>query len=280
MKIKKVFNNNVLLVENGSSESVVIGKGLGFQKKVGQIVDEGLISQVYQPVDERWSVLFKELLQDISPEYVEVASQIINLAEAKLQTKFNGYVLIALSDHIHFAVERMQQNMIIKNELLLEIERFYPQEYQIGQQALTIINELVGVMLPLDEAGFIALKFIEKRSNGGNQQALKMTQLISDIITIVQYQVQMTLDVNSISYQRFIVHLRYFVEKILTDESSGAPEGFDIQMQEHIIKKYPQAYRATQKIQQFIQKTLGKTISGNEEIYLTIHIQRILTEIS
>lgn len=39
MEIKKIFNNNVLLAENNGHEVVLIGKGLGFQKKVGQAIN-------------------------------------------------------------------------------------------------------------------------------------------------------------------------------------------------------------------------------------------------
>nr|WP_167554368.1 CAT RNA binding domain-containing protein [Leuconostoc kimchii] len=35
MNIKKIFNNNVLLADNNGHEVVLIGKGLGFQKKSG-----------------------------------------------------------------------------------------------------------------------------------------------------------------------------------------------------------------------------------------------------
>ncbi|MFR8086468.1 MAG: CAT RNA binding domain-containing protein, partial [Leuconostoc gelidum] len=39
MYVKKTFNNNVLLADNNGHEVVLIGKGLGFQKKVGQVID-------------------------------------------------------------------------------------------------------------------------------------------------------------------------------------------------------------------------------------------------
>lgn len=279
MQVKKVFNNNVILADENGKEVVLVGKGLGFQKKEGEFVDETLADKLYQPVDERWSGLFNEMLEDISAQYVEISSQIINIAEQKLQTKFNSYVLISLSDHIHFAVERLKKDIIIKNELLWETKRFYPQEYQVGKEALEIIQDKLNVNLPIDEAGFIALKFIEKRT-GNNENAIKITQLIGDILTMVQYQLQVALDENSISYQRFIIHLRYFVERILKDDTNDNGNEFDQEMQEHILKKYPQAYKCTQKIQDFIEKTLNKSVSNNEQIYLTIHIQRIISEIS
>lgn len=280
MQIKKVFNNNVVLALQNNQEVVLIGKGLGFKKQVGQPIEERLADKVYRPVDDRWAMLFNELLQDISPEYVEIASQIIKVAEDELQIKFNSYVLIALSDHIHFAIQRTNNGILIKNELLWEIQRFYPDEYQVGKQAIDIIAKNLKVELADDEAGFIALKFVEKRANNQNSQALKMTKLISDILTMVQYQLQVTLDANSISYQRFIIHLRYFVERILNDRHFDKNNDFDEVMNQHILKQYAQAYRCTEKIKQFIEKTLKQPVSNNEQIYLTIHIQRIIKELT
>lgn len=49
MEIKKIFNNNVLLAENNGHEVVLIGKGLGFQKKLAkQLMKTRLIKFIHQ----------------------------------------------------------------------------------------------------------------------------------------------------------------------------------------------------------------------------------------
>ena len=40
MRIKKVFNNNVLLAEKNGREVVLIGKGIGFKKHTGDDVEQ------------------------------------------------------------------------------------------------------------------------------------------------------------------------------------------------------------------------------------------------
>jgi len=42
MIIQKILNNNVVIVEMNGEETVVMGKGLSFGKKVGQSFDERL----------------------------------------------------------------------------------------------------------------------------------------------------------------------------------------------------------------------------------------------
>lgn len=282
MEIKKIFNNNVLLAENNGHEVVLIGKGLGFQKKVGQAINENQIDKIYTPTEEHWLSLFNELIHDIPPEYFEISSKIIRLAEDKLNTKFNAYLLIAVTDHIHFAIQRARDDIVIRNELLWEIQHFYPMGYTVGQEALQLIAREFGITLAEDEAGFIALKFVENRTSSQSniKKGTEMTQLIRDILTIVQYQLQIQLDETSISYQRFLVHLRFFVERITTTAKNQKSEQPDDVLYEHIFKKYPQAFKCTQKIMQFVQTKLHRDVSVNEQVYITIHIQRIINELN
>ncbi|WP_220740554.1 BglG family transcription antiterminator LicT [Leuconostoc miyukkimchii] len=282
MNIKKIFNNNVLLADNNGHEVVLIGKGLGFQKKSGQSIDESAVDKMYTPTEDRWLTLFDELINDISPQYFEVASQIIKKAEKTLNTKFNAYMLIALTDHIHFAIQRTKDKVVIRNELLWEIQHFYPTEYAVGKEALQLINQIFGVNLVDDEAGFIALKFVENRASSQYQtdKGVQMTNLIGDILTIVQYQLQVHLDEESISYQRFMVHLRFFVEKMTSNKKNISVEETDDVLYAHIFKKYPVAFNCTKKITQFIKSTLNKNVSLNEQVYVTIHIQRIINDMN
>ncbi|BDZ31951.1 PRD domain-containing protein [Lactiplantibacillus sp. WILCCON 0030] len=279
MRIKKVFNNNVLLAEQQGHEVVLIGKGLGFQKKTGEIVDEHLVTKTYTPTADNWLANFQSLMSDIEPDYFELTSEIIDLAEKQLQTKFNGYLLISLTDHIHFAVYRHQHQMDIKNEILWEIKRIYHHEYEVGHQALALIAKRFQVQLPDDEAGFIAMKFVENSMADSNgDQTVAMTKLINDILNIVKYQLSLTMSEESLSLQRFLVHLRFFAERLTlkqADKSAGTEDEF---LFEHVSQKYPRAFACVEKIVAFIQTTTAQPVSMNEQIYLTIHIQRMLNE--
>lgn len=279
MQIKKVFNNNVLLAEQQGHEVVLIGKGLGFQKKTGDRVDESLVTKTYTPTADNWLKNFQALMSDIEPDYFELTSEIIDLAEQRLNTTFNGYLLISLTDHIHFAVYRHQRQMDIKNEILWEIKRIYHQEYEVGRQALALIKDRFKVQLPDDEAGFIAMKFVENSlSDSNGDQTVAMTKLINDILNIAKYQLSLTMSEDSLSLQRFLVHLRFFAERLTlkqADKSAGTEDEF---LFEHVSQKYPQAFACVAKIVTFIQKTTAQPVSMNEQIYLTIHIQRMLNE--
>ncbi|MCP9312404.1 PRD domain-containing protein [Liquorilactobacillus satsumensis] len=280
MKIKQIFNNNVLLAAEKKQEVVLLGRGIGFQKKRGMEVDQSKIEQVFAPTDDKWFSLFHDLLSDVSPAYLELAAKIVQMASDELNTKFNDYLLISLMDHISFAVTRYQNKQKIRNEILWEIKNYYPAEYQTGEKALELINEKFAVDLPSDEAGFIAMKFVENswehpESNG----TAKMTALIGDILQIVQYQLKITFKLESISYRRFLVHLRFLTERMLQHRVKTIEEG-DRFLLEHLVRKYPTSYECTKKVALFIKTKMKIELSLNEQIYLTMHIQRIIDELN
>lgn len=282
MKIIKVFNNNVVLADQNNHQIILIGKGIGFQKKSGMSIQTGKVEQVFAPTESKWFNLFNDLLKDVSPEYLEVAAQIIHLAEVELQTKFNEYLIISLMDHIHFAVVRHQQKIDIHNEILWEVKHYYPTEFQVGKSALIIIGQRLGVTLTDDEAGFIALKFVENGLNHPqNYDTTTLTKIIGDVIQIVQFQLQVTLDADSISYRRFLVHLRFLAERVIRVSKKGiADNEEDIFLFEHIKKKYQTAFACTQKVVDFIADSMHQRLSYNEQVYLTIHVQRIIDELT
>ena len=76
-------------------------------------------------------------------------------------------------------------------------------------------------------------------------------------------------DKNSLLYYRLVTHLKFFSKRVLT-ESETADE-IDDEMNFMIRKKYPQAYKCTEKISELVLKKYNYRISSDEKFYLTIH---------
>lgn len=48
MKIDKVYNNNVVLAKGDNEEEIIVmGRGLGFQKKSGDKIDSTLVEKTF-----------------------------------------------------------------------------------------------------------------------------------------------------------------------------------------------------------------------------------------
>ena len=134
MKIDKIINNNLIRTfDNNGKEVLVMGCGLGFQKKIGDTVDKSKIEKIYSIENKNDSNKLMTLLAEIPLEYIQVSNEIISYAKYSLGKRLNDNVYITLTDHISFAIERYKQGLNFKNALLWEIKRFYNHEFLIGK---------------------------------------------------------------------------------------------------------------------------------------------------
>lgn len=274
MKIAKVINNNVIsVIDAQNKELVIMGRGVAFQKRPGDLVDESKIEKTFKLDNKDVSEKFKTLLYDVPMEYMDVSERIISYAKEKLGKKLNDSIYVSLTDHITFAIERCQKGLIISNPLLWEIKRIYADEYAIGLKALTKINEMLGITLPQDEAGFIAMHIVNAELNEEMPNVVNMTRLIQDILNIVKYHFKIELDEESLNYFRFLTHLKFFAQRLYTDSPYNNEDDF---LYEMVKEKQKEAFACVEKIRDFIKKTHNHQLTKEEMAYLTIHIERVV----
>ncbi|PXW86472.1 BglG family transcriptional antiterminator [Streptohalobacillus salinus] len=275
VEIKKVLNNNVVITLNAEEqEMVVMGKGLAFQKKVGQAVEEEKIEKMFVLQDEETSSKLDQLLKYTSEKYLDIASEILTYAQKHVPYQLNEYLYVALTDHLSFAIARYEQGIELKNNLLYEVRKYYKREYQIALRCLGIIEKHTGIRLNDDEAGSIALHLVNSQVSGENMQAaVQVTEMVESILNIVKYFYQMELDETTINYERFVTHLRYFAVRFIRKET--AKDTVDDFMHEQVMRKYQQAYQCTERINLYLEKNFNWPLSQDERVYLTVHIHRV-----
>lgn len=274
MKIDKVINNNLVRShDDGGREILVMGCGIGFKKKPGELVQEEKVEKIYvlQKEEQRH---MEELFADMPLECIQVTNEIVEYAAISLGKTLSSYLYLNLCDHIHFAIRRAQEGLPIRNALLTEIKQFYSHEYQIGTEALAMIGKKTGVGLPEDEAGFIAMHLVNASmdfNDMGNTQ--EMMKIIRHILTIVRYHFHVELDENSIHYDRFITHLKFFIKRVFSGtELNENDEAFFIM----IKNQYREEYACALKIYEYIRKEYDILLTNDEIMYLIIHIRRVI----
>lgn len=273
MKITRIINNNVVgSVNEVGKELVVMGKGIGFQKKVNDIIDESLIEKMFTVSDPE-SSQFAKLVEEIPYEQVKTAGEIISYAKQTLDKKLSKNIYITLTDHLSFAIDRKQQGIEFENALLWEIKRFYGPEYSIGLHALEIVKERLGVELSKDEAGFLALHLVNAEVDGDIRTVVKSPEMIQDILNIVKYSFGIELDENTIAFERFLTHLKFFIQRAI---KKNGYHGFDEEFYGSILNKYVDATKCARKIKDYMKKKLDYEVSDEELTYLSIHIERIV----
>ncbi|WP_430742568.1 BglG family transcription antiterminator LicT [Bacillus atrophaeus] len=276
MKIAKVYNNNVVSVINEhDKESVIMGRGIAFQKKAGDKVDEGRIEKIFTLENKDVSEKFKTLLYEIPLECMEVSEEIISYAKMRLGKKINDSIYVSLTDHINFAIERHKKGLDIKNALLWEIKRLYKEEFSIGKEALLMVEKKTGISLPEDEAGFIALHIVNAELNEEMPNIINITKVMQEILSIVKYHFNIEFDEESLYYYRFVTHLKFFAQRLFNGTYMESSDDF---LFETVKKKYHRAYKCTEKIKQYIQKEYDHELTSEELLYLTIHIERVVKQ--
>ena len=275
MKIDKIINNNLIRTfDNNGKEVLVMGCGLGFQKKIGDTVDQSKIEKIYAIENKSDSNKLMTLLSEIPLEYIQVSNEIISYAKYSLGKRLNDNIYISLTDHISFAIERYKQGLNFNNALLWEIKRFYNHEFLIGKEALAIIKKRLNIELPEDEAASIALHIVNAQLNSRDMNdTLDITKMIQNILNIVKFHFNIELDEYSLHYERFITHLKFFAQRIL---SGKVVKSDDANFCEMIKEQYKDAYLCAEKVKKYILKEFNHEISDEEIMYLTVHIKRIV----
>ncbi|MGE8203293.1 BglG family transcription antiterminator LicT [Heyndrickxia sp. NPDC080065] len=274
MKIAKVINNNVISVlQADGSELVIMGRGIAFQKKIGEEVDQEKIEKVFALKNKQTSDNFKMLLREVPIELMAVVEDIINYTKTNLGKKLNENIYVSLTDHLNFAMERFQKGAEIKNALLWEIKQLYREEFLIGLKALEQINQKFHIDLPEDEAGFIAIHIINAEMNENVATTLNITKFIQQIINIVKYHFNVEFEEDSLNYFRFITHLKFFAQRIFIGTHYDNDDDYLYIM---IKQKHKEAAKCTEKIKDYIKHTYNHVLTNEEMLYLTIHIERVV----
>ncbi|KAF1302332.1 MULTISPECIES: BglG family transcription antiterminator LicT [Enterococcus] len=275
MRIEKILNNNVIVSrDNENNEIIAMGRGLAFNKRAGDLIPAEKIDKVFRLTNTSTAQKFQELLNDIPIEYLALADEIIEYAKSSLEISLNESVYVSLTDHLYTAIERSKNNISVPNILLWDIKRLFPKEFQVGKKATEKISEYYQVQLSEDEAGFIALHLVNGQTEEGQEDMYAFTKTLQDIINIVRYYFKIDFDEESVYFYRFTTHLRFFLSRVTSQTiHDGEVEEELLQI---VTKKYSNALRCVEKIDQFLADKYSYTMSSDEKMYLTIHIARLV----
>lgn len=275
--IKKVLNSSVVLAEDEKKkEYVLLGKGIGYGKKAGSLIQEDLADQVFIPVDHTKKEHFMEIINDIDPVFLELTQKIVQYAEKQLSTKLNPGIYFTLMDHLNFATERIKSNIAITNRLFWEVKNYYRDEFNIGLYAVELLNKHLEVQLPEEEAANIAFHLINAQGEKENSgDAMKAAKLTGNIINLVRYTLNVNMDTEDIHYYRFVTHVKFFVERFFSGKMLVSN---DMTLYEQISKSYPVAMKGANKIEGYIKDAYDREITKEELLYLAVHIQRLLSQ--
>ncbi len=277
MLIKQVFNNNVVLVDDDlkKREYILIGKGLGFQKKKGMKVDIDRVEKKFISDDASVKKRLIALAEEVDPDIFDATSEMIGRIEKELGQDLYKYIYLSLTDHIAFAIKRNKEGILVRNSFLHEIKRIYKNEFAAAMLALEYLNERFNVDLNEDEAGFIAIHIVNSYYQGNSDkydEDINVLKIMKDILNIIRYYYKIDYDEDDLDYDRLVTHVRFFAKRVLLRKKL---DDNNDDLLELVKIKYDRAYGCVEKINDYIMNNYSYEIGNDEKLYLILHIDRV-----
>ncbi len=273
MRVNKILNNNLVLSKNEDNEEIIVkGLGIGYHAKRGDKIDESLIEKIFYPKNHQNSIQMQQYLLSIPEEYFDFVQKFVDhVKEEAPNLRLNNSIYLSLSDHILGTVERFRNGISLKNVLLLDIQQLYKKEYEYGMKMVDEINRTFQTKLPVDEAGFIALHFVNAEEGQHNTDNYKIAMIVNQVQEIVKnYFSDITFNESSLYYQRFLTHLKYFAQRYLHKELQYDEDENLFQL---IQEQCREAYGCVKLIYLMMEEKYQYALSKEEMVYLSINIK-------
>ncbi|WP_246943111.1 glucose PTS transporter transcription antiterminator GlcT [Bacillus pinisoli] len=271
--VKKALNNNVVIASSlpDENEVVLIGKGIGFNKSKGDPLDLSPVEKLFVLTNTKEQEQYKKLLPYISEEIIECMNECIHYIKSRLKKELNQQILISLTDHISFAIKRLQEGLEIKNPFLLETKTLYPEEFSIADNVVQMINNRLEIDFPEGEIGFIALHIHSAISDRHLSEVNQYSRLTHVLVEITENTLKIQLDREGVQYIRLVRHIRYMIDRVKSGEEVEISSSFSKLLQ----TEYPICYNLAWKLIKIVQQELQLKVLDAEAVYLTLHLQRL-----
>ncbi|WP_349304901.1 PRD domain-containing protein [Paenibacillus sp. Marseille-Q4541] len=272
LKVAKVLNNNVIIATNPEhQEVVVIGKGIGFHRKSGDSIPLQTVEKMFILTSQEEQEQYKQLVPRVSEKLIETINDIILYITSQSNVQLNEHIHIALTDHIAFAIKRMEQGIILHNPFLYETKEIYPMEYRFAAYAIDLIKERLGVDLGQEEVGFVALHIYSAMTNQNITEVQEHSKLIADLVAVVEEKLEYQIPRLSLDYSRLVTHLRFAIERIKRGEEVAEVQKLDLLLSQ----EYPEMYSLSWTLTKIMEKRMKHPVYAAEVSYLTLHLQRL-----
>lgn len=272
-RVKKALNHNTVIAigSKDNQEYLLLGKGVGFGKKVSERIKPQEDCTVYSLREQTDRGTAMEIVKEIDPVYLEIAQQVLKEAE-RIFGKIDWSILFPMADHIAFAVKRIQNNEQISNPLTSDIQALFHMEYKTAECLRPILRERLLAEIDEHEIGYVALHIHSAIVDENVALSMQIAGTVRECIELVEQETKTTIDVMSLSYNRLMNHVRYMVARALKGEK------LKLDMNDYMSVKFPDEFRMAATVCGHLGAYLKKTLDDVEIGYLAMHIRRVSAE--
>lgn len=265
----KSLNNNMVLIKEQGVEKILLAKGIGFNKKFGDILEDNLeVDKVFSIEDKKNQENLKEVYNRVDGEFVAICEEALAEISEELGEELNETIHIGLIDHLAIAMKRLKNKEQINNPFIVEIETLYSVEFEMAKKIVNKLQDKYEIDFPEGEIGFITLHIHSARNGKMLSNSIKYSYLSNKIIIYIEEKFNSKIDKRSLDYARFLSHVRFTIERVLTDTV------LKNDLTEIIKKSYPISYEIAEGASKIIEETLDKKVCDDEVAYIAMHVER------
>ena len=269
-RVSKVLNNNgVIAIEmEENQEYVLLGKGIGFGKKVSQRFEAPSDCTRYSLKNDTERGSAASLVKSVDPVFLEIANEVLREAERTFGN-IDKRILFPLADHISFAVARMKKGEQISNPLTGDIHALFYKEFQVASVLKKILSDRMQVEIGDDEIGYVALHVHSAIEDEKVSVAMQMARTVRECVSIIEAETGKKIDVMTLDYNRLMNHVKYMAARLLRGEE------LKININDYIEIKFPKAFAIATTVCDHLGENIGVQPGEREIGYLAMHIERV-----
>ena len=269
-RVSKVLNNNgVIAIEmEENQEYVLLGKGIGFGKKVSQRFEAPSDCTRYSLKNDTERGSASSLVKSVDPVFLEIANEVLREAERTFGN-IDKRILFPLADHISFAVARMKNGEQISNPLTGDIHALFYKEFQVASVLKKILSDRMQIEIGDDEIGYVALHVHSAIEDEKVSVAMQMARTVRECVSIIEAETGKKIDVMTLDYNRLMNHVKYMAARLLRGEE------LKININDYIEIKFPKAFAIATTVCDHLGENIGVQPGEREIGYLAMHIERV-----
>ena len=205
-----------------------------------ELEDIDLENLIENNLNEYFEVYVNELSRNdihkelIDPKVWQLTDKLYDIAEEKLERRFNERTRFTFSMHLQSTIERIKNNKTIVHPNLNEVRKRYLSEFQVAIGLSSLIEQEFSIEIPFDEIGFLTMFLtldisddIVKQENKvkvfllmhGKSTASSMLEAVQDLLDVesgVAFNMPLTMEVTQMYEQ-----VKNYVLQNKEDLSSG-----------------------------------------------------------
>lgn len=276
--VHRVLNNNVVIaIDESGRERVLMGRGLGFQLKPHDVIDPSKVEKTFILDAGAQGERERRLLVDVPYATIEAVTRAVDEAERMLGRHLDRHLTIAVIDHVHYVLERLDQGLRIPTTSMPELRVLYPHEFAAADRMAASLAASLDRPLPPEEAVFLTMHLLNATRDEPNGTAALLLRRLQHVVDVVEQRLGVTLDAGSADYARFILHVQFLLQRLVNRTMLVGNDSSFFEFAKH---SYPQSHAIAEEVKKYVFAATEAALTDEEVLYLIVHVERLRSQVT